>query len=156
MKITSVQREWLRRPTLLPPELRQIEGTRRWEFTELYQVSLPPPHFPLRLVIPPGWQYDRSSIPEALPAWIISKDDLGCLAPAAHDAGYCCRGLFRRPESGEIPRAPYIEGGLGPVELQVSRATVDEWFRLYLLRQRVPAWRATAAWWAVRVFGGRW
>jgi len=149
--VTDAQQEWLLRPTILPPALRQVEGTRYWEFAEEYRVSLPPPKFPLRLVIPAGWRYDRSSIPPLIPGWLVSRDDLGTLAPAPHDAGYQVRGRF----SGEPPPPlmPYVIDEAGAaVPIVVTRATVDEWFLLYLLRQRIPRWRAYGAYGAVRAW----
>ena len=149
--MTPEQREWLKRPTVLPPTLQQIEGTKRWKFVEEYRISLPPPNFPLRLVIPAGWQYDRSSIPEAIPSWLVSKDDLGSVAPAAHDAGCQCHGRFPQILFSTLPYI--VDEADRPTALTVDRAAVDEWFLMYLLRQRVPRWRATIAWWAVRLGG---
>lgn len=142
--------EWLKRPTLLPPTLRQIEGTKFWQFMEEYRVSLPPPHFPLRLIIPIGWAYDRSSIPMFVPNWFISRDSLGTLAPAPHDAGYGCKGLFPSyPDNKE----PYIVKANGcAIGIDFSREEVDRWFLLYMLRQRITHWRAVAAYNAVRTF----
>lgn len=156
--MTPEQSEWLKRPTILPPVLRQVEGSHLWEFVEEYRVSLPPPHFPLALVIPVGWRYDRSSIPEYfVPSWMLDRDGLGCLAPAPHDAGYKCRGVFDHPDNRPQPsRDPYIVSSTGmPIYRVVTRAEVDTWFLLYLLRQRVPSWRAKLAYWGVRA-GNAW
>ena len=147
--MTPEQREWLKRPTVLPPCLRAIEGTQEWKFVEEYRISLPPPHFPLTLVIPKGWRYDRSSIPEYfVPAWLLDRDSLGTLAPAPHDAGYKCRGWFVPGQRD----TPYLitPDSSALVRMTVTRAEVDLWFLLYLLRQRIPSWRAYAAYYAVR------
>lgn len=150
--MTPEQKGWLARPTLLPPALRAVEGTKFWTFVEEYRVSLPPPHFPLTLVLPVDWRYDRSSIPSVVPTWLISRDSLGTLAPAPHDAGYQVRGRFPAiPPS----RHPYIVNQYGRVvPLVVNRQTVDRWFLLYLLRQRIPTWKSYAAFNAVRAFWG--
>ena len=155
MRLTEEQQVWLTRPTLLPPALRQVEGTRLWEFAEPYSVSLPPPHWPTRLEIPAGWRFDRASIPSIVPTWLISKDHLGCLGPAAHDAGYRCRGSFLALPPGLEPTVPYLtDGGGTPVEVSVRRADVDRWLLLYLLRQRVIPWRAWSAYYAVSWYWG--
>lgn len=150
--MTPEQKEWLSRPTLLPPALRAVEGTKFWVFVEEYRVSLPPPFFPMTMVMPIGWRYDRSSIPTVIPTWFISRDCLGTLAPAPHDAGYQVRGHFPAvPPS----HCPYVVNQYGRVvPLVVNRQTVDRWFLLYLLRQRIKPWKSYAAFNGVRAFWG--
>ena len=148
--MTPEQLDWLARPTLLPPALRAVEGTRFWTFVEEYRVSLPPPFFPMTLVIPVGWSYDRSSIPSVIPTWFISRDSLGTLAPAPHDAGFEVKGRFPAVPAS---RCPYVVNDRGRVvPLVATRQTVDGWFLLYLLRQRIKPWKAYTAFNAVRVY----
>ena len=148
--MTPEQKEWLKRPTVLPPCLRQIEGTKYWEFVEEYRISLPPPDFPNVLVLPVGWRYDRASIPE-FASFLINRDQLGTLSPAPHDAGYQCHGAFTR----NILGFPYIVNDVGePIKISFTRKTVDDWFLMYMLRQRIPSWRAYTAYNAVRAWWG--
>lgn len=156
--MTPEQKEWLTRPTVLPLCVRSSpEGSKWWEFTEEYRISLPPPHFPLTLVIPIGWRYDRSSVPSWVPGFIIDRDKLGTLSPAPHDAGFQCRGVFSHPANRPLngnPR-PFIVSSTGfPIFASFTRAEVDTWFLLYMLRQRIPSWRAYAAYRAVKVWWG--
>ena len=150
LSINAEQKEWIVRPILDTPSLRQVEGTKYWEFVQPYNVSLLPPSFPLRLEIPAGWRFDRGSVPAFIPNWIISKDSLGCVAPAVHDAGYSCHGIFNVDINAARPYIVDSNGNLVPY--RATRSTVDKWLLLYLLRQRIPAWRCYSAYFAVRGF----
>ena len=136
------------------PSVRQIGNTRFWEMMEVYRLFLPPPWQDIEMVLPFKWIYDRATIPELVPAWIVSKDDLGCLPPAPHDASYSKRGIFEIPTT--TPTAPYLVQNGFIIAHRFTRAETDRIFHTLLLIQRVPSWRAKAAFWAVRWFNKEW
>lgn len=82
------------------------------------------------ITVPAGFLYDLSSIPRIV--WgIISKEDLGTLAPLIHDW------LYRYPSA-------------------YTKAEADRVFSDIMEEQEVSTWRRRAAYRAVRWFGRGW
>ena len=89
---------------------------------------------PLR--VPPGFRFDLASIPRpARP--LIGIEELSIVAPMFHDAGY--HGALRW---ADLARPP------------LTRREVDDLFLRLMKVEGVPKWRWTAAYQAVRWFGG--
>lgn len=142
-------------PLLSPLYVHQMQGSRWWLTLYDYSVMVWIGDYSFTIFTPAGYRYDRSSIP-----WegVISKDSLGCIAPLIHDALYQCHGS---PAS----RARYSRIGqtIGnethvrcEPERTFTRKEADEIFRAVMLADGVKPWRATVAYWAVRIFGGTW
>lgn len=78
--------------------------------------------------IPQGFVFDFASIPRLF--WnIISPTELGDVGPLKHDW--------------------YYKNGIG------TRAAADKTFLQDMKEDKIPAWKRNAAYWAVRLFGGR-
>jgi len=121
------------------PHVEQVGVSKLWQFVSEWAIDIHGVVFTFL----PGFQYDRSSIPSIVPTWIISKDSLGCAAPAVHDALYRYRGDIT-PDTDEalVSLTPHH---------RYTRAETDKVFREILVQRGVPSWRAWAAWAGVRV-----
>ena len=120
----------------LPAPLVSYAGEGRWrlEADYLYRDG------GTTITVPSGFLFDLSSVPRVF--WsLIAPFELSVAAPLVHDFLYRYGG---RPPAGSIdpPRA-------------YSRAEADRVFRTMMEAEGVPAWRRTAAYLAVRAFGGR-
>jgi len=85
--------------------------------------------------IPKGFRTDLASVPRWLTPF-IQRDELGGVAPLAHDFLYQMGGVLE------------VLGGV-----RLSRRQVDALFRLLMRLEQVPAWRRGVAWLAVRLAG---
>ena len=120
---------------LAPLYVHQMAGSKWWLTLYDYTYHLTVDDVPVAVTVPAGYRYDRSSIPDAV-AWLVSKDDLGCVAPLLHDYLFARRG------------ATYVR--------TFTRPEANEAFRAVMLADRVRPWRATVAYWAVSLFSRRW
>jgi hypothetical protein len=90
--------------------------------------------------VPAGFLFDLASIPRSA-WWAIAPFELSIVAPLLHDYLYRSRG-----------RPAWI---LANGKREVTRKEADTIFSDVMLRTGVPAWRRTAAFQAVRLFGWR-
>lgn len=132
-----------------PPQpcVRQVGVSDLWDIVGAYETASGGTLFQFR----DGFRYDRSSIPEVVPSWIISKDDLGCRAPAVHDGLSRCAGV---PEDAEEQSGDPQRMVVYPWR-RYTRDEADEVFRQMLREDGVVRWRARAAWIALRIGGAR-
>ena len=95
-----------------------------------------------KVIIPKGFKCDLASVPRIL--WpIIAPFELSEAAPLVHDYLYRNAGLeiqtyFDTAESGGARYFP--------------KKTADNLFRSIMLREKVPAWKANVAFYAVKWF----
>lgn len=129
------------------PTMRPCVGTAdQWELVEAYTVYDPARR--VVLTIPPGTVWNRASAPRAVRA-VADNDDFGEVAGLAHDYVY---GL-----GGDMPNPPFEPDvdwfPFTPRPLVYTRAQADRLFLDIALADGVPAWKAYAAYAAVRLFG---
>ena len=92
------------------------------------------------ITVPAGFRFDLSSVPRVF--WsLIAPFELSIAAPLVHDFLYRHGG--KPPEGSVAPPRAY------------TRAEADRTFRAMMEAEGVSAWRRTAAYLAVRAFGGR-
>lgn len=130
------------------PAMRPCVGTAdQWELVEAYTVYDRDRR--VVLTIPAGTVWDRASAPHALRA-VADNDDFGEVAGLAHDYVYGRAGqLPVPPAEPEHDWFPFT-----PRPLTYTRAQADRLFLSLALADGVPAWKAYAAYAAVRLFGG--
>lgn len=127
--------------------VRQLHGSRWWLLLADYTLPVLIDGAEYVMTIPAGYRYDRGSVPDAV-AWIVSKDDLGCAGPLVHDALYANEGIVGSVLSADYPSChPWR---------RFTRAEADELFYQVMIADRVKSWRASLAYWAVRLFARRW
>jgi len=131
--------------------VRQLNGSQWWLTLQDYEVRLSIDGCPGMVTVPAGYRYNRASIPEATPAWIINRDDLGCVGPLVHDVLYNQRGDMAYPPPG----TPRERAWSWPIE-NYTRAQADGIFYALMIRNFVKPWRALLAYQMVRQFGRRW
>ena len=94
---------------------------------------------PNRITVPSQFSFNLASVPRAF-WWLIAPFELSIAAPLIHDFLY---GYGGRPPAGAIvPPRDY------------DRKQSDQLFRRLMELEGVPAWRRSAAYRAVRWFGG--
>jgi len=88
-----------------------------------------------------GYETDLASIPRVF--WsILAPEELSLAAPLFHDLIYRC--------GGSLP-----EDGLNPFDGKLfERKEVDDLFLELMRKAKIPRWKRTAAYWAVRGFAG--
>jgi len=88
-----------------------------------------------------GYETDLASIPRLF--WsILAPEELSLAAPLFHDLIYRC--------GGSLP-----EDGLNPFDGKLfERKEVDDLFLELMKKAKIPRWKRTAAYWAVRGFAG--
>lgn len=109
------------------PELRNLIGG-TWELCHDYGV----PCYGATLVVPAGFLTDLASVPKPFRG-IIDKTSLGGASVIAHDFLY--------------------QHGGRTDGVDLTRRQVDALFDTLMHLERIPAWRRTVAWLAVRVAG---
>lgn len=129
--------------------VHQLHGSKWWMTKEDYEYHLTINGMRCVVSVPAGYRYDRSSIPDAL-GWIVSKDDLGCIAPLLHDVMYDVNGVLGFFTIDKDTR-PLCQ----PFRV-FTREEADLCFKEVMLADKVKRWRATVAHWAVSAFGRRW
>lgn len=125
--------------SVLPPPLLSYRPDRRaWVLEQDYTYT----DGATVLRIPSGFQFDLASVPRF--AWsLIAPFELSIVAPLLHD--------FLYGHGGRLP-----DGSVAPPR-SYSRKEADALFREVMRQERVAAWRARLAYWAVRWFGrGSW
>ncbi len=117
----------MRSDLVLTPLPRSGRNRARWKLQRAYVAA---ESFPLlwTVVVPAGFVTDFASIPRAL-WWLYPPDGPWAEAAVVHDF------LYSRPE--------------------VSRFLADALFWRMMRMSRVPWFRATVMYWAVRLFGRR-
>jgi hypothetical protein len=127
------------------PFVTQIGVSRYWKFVGRWGIEVDG----CLTTFLEGYIFDRASIPEIVPSWIVSKDDLGCAGPAWHDLMCKHKGAVPR-DGGEKSRAilePYRT---------FSRSDTNRIFREILISRGVPRWRAWVAYWGVQIGAPVW
>ena len=119
------------------PAVTKIGAGKNWLLLEDYELYVDG----LLFKIPKGFVFDLASVPECL-HWLIDEDELGLAAPCIHDAIYRC--------NGELPQGwVYPEGA-------INRKEADNLLYWVAMLSGAPHWRASAAYYAVRMFSRRW
>lgn len=119
---------------LPPPILTYLSDVRRWRLEHPYGYT----DTPCLITVPGGFRFDLSSVPRPL-WWLIAPFELSIVAPLLHDFLYEHGG--QPPQAIQPPRS-------------YSRRDADRLFRMVMERERVPGWRRTLGYSAVRLFGG--
>ncbi len=93
------------------------------------------------ITAPANYETDLASIPRVF--WsILAPEELSLAAPLFHDLIYRC--------GGSLP-----SNGLNPFDGKVfERKEVDDLFLELMKKAKIPRWKRTAAYWAVRGFAG--
>ncbi len=93
------------------------------------------------ITAPANYETDLASIPRVF--WsLLSPEELSLVAPLFHDLIYRC--------AGSLPA-----DGLDPFDGKLfERKEVDDLFLELMRKAKVPRWKRTAAYWAVRGFAG--
>lgn len=93
------------------------------------------------ITAPADYETDLSSIPRVF--WsILAPEELSLAAPLFHDLIYRC--------GGSLPA-----DGLNPFDGKIfERKEVDDLFLELMKKAKIPRWKRTAAYWAVRGFAG--
>jgi hypothetical protein len=133
--------------------VRQDGGSPWWAVMEDYEVRVALDGAPGSITVPAGYRYNRASIPEIIPAWIVNRDDLGCVAPLIHDAIYRQHGDISYPPPSDPSNR---DRAWAWPWMRIERGTTDELFYRLMLADKVRPWRARVAFRAVRIFGGAW
>ena len=116
----------------LPPPILTYRGAGRWRLEVAYTYA----DGETAITVPAGFELDLASVPRVF--WsLIAPFELSIVAPLVHDF------LYRH--GGKTAARTY------------TRAEADALFRRIMTAESVPAWRATLAYFAVRLFGrGAW
>jgi len=147
---------------LAPIHIEQQHATKWHVFRADYPIRLMIDGVLHTLIIPAGFRYDKSSIPDAaeiLTLHWITKDKLGCHAPGGHDGLTRCKGCpFVEPP---LVHSDGRQQQANPMPWCVphrrfTRAEADGIFYQMMLLDEVTPSRALWAWRAVRWFAKRW
>ena len=112
----------------LPPPILTYRGGGRWRLEAAYTYR----DDETTILVPAGFELDLASVPRVF--WtLIAPFELSIVAPLVHDF------LYRH--GGKTDARTY------------TRAEADALFRRIMTAESVPAWRATLAYVAVRLFG---
>jgi hypothetical protein len=123
------------RSSLPAPVISYDVVTGRWRLEADY-TNLDDPH---RITVPSRFSFNLASVTRAF-WWLMAPFELSIVAPLTHDFLYRHRG--RPPAGAIVPPRSY------------DRKQSDQLFRRLMTLEGVPAWRRSAAYRAVRWFGG--
>lgn len=122
------------RSVLAPAKVTYEAERHTWILEESYTYSTAE----FRLTIGAGFEFDLSSLPRVI--WpVIAPFELSIVAPLVHDFIYRYRG--KAPREAVTPFREF------------TRAETDLLFKQIMDAEHVEAWRSTAAYRAVRMFG---
>lgn len=143
---TSLQTQRVQGPqSPLPPVyVTYIAHRKTWVLLADYEIAIEDP-VTVTFRIPIGFEFDLASIPRAI--WpIIGSFELSIVAPLIHDY------LYQTQGKGLLHRHTFVER----IGVTFTRKQADDIFLALMLREQVPAWKARAAYAAVRLFAPRW
>lgn len=149
MKKTTLQIQRLQgADSSLPPVyVTYVAHRKTWILLADYKASVEVAHdeeiLLVDALIPLGFEFDLASVPRIL--WpLLGSFELSIVAPLVHDWLYRYEGR------------PLGLTSIFGLPLRVDRTQADKAFLDLMLMEGVPAWKAKAAYFAVRWFGPRW